>query len=71
MLIFFRHATGTLKPVLFERAGVASFEYVVLAACIVGVVASVFNADTRSTLTNALTTAMNTVLGALAAAVAG
>ncbi len=63
--------TSTLKQVLLDRHGVASFEYIVVAACIIGITSVVFNASTRSVLTNALTTAMNSVLAALAAAATG
>ncbi|QOZ52204.1 hypothetical protein [Bradyrhizobium sp. CCBAU 53338] len=54
-----------------DKGGVVSFEYVVLAACIIAVVGSVFNNGAGGVIKNTLTTALNTIVSALNAAVGG
>jgi hypothetical protein len=48
-----------------DKDGVISFEYVVLAACIVGVVLLVFGTGNTSVMYQALNNAINTIAGAV------
>jgi Flp pilus assembly pilin Flp len=48
-----------------DKDGVISFEYVVLAACIVGVVLLVFGTGNQSVMYNALNNAITTIANAV------
>jgi pilus assembly protein Flp/PilA len=51
-----------------DQRGVVSFEYVIVAACIVGAVAAVFGTDTGAGVGLALSTALGKVTAALGSA---
>ncbi|MDN5005299.1 hypothetical protein ACFQZO_31045 [Bradyrhizobium sp. GCM10027634] len=58
-----------LKRLSADRKGVVSFEYVVVAACVVGGAAVVFGADTAGGVTAALTNALSAIEAAIATAI--
>jgi hypothetical protein len=59
MLRSYIKAAAALTQLLTDRKGVVSFEYVIVAACIVATVGAAFNTGTSdligTTLTNAIT----------------
>lgn len=70
MLRGFVEVADALKCLRKRRDGVVSFEYVIMAACIVTTVAAAFNTAAGGTLRDALTGAISSILAAVAAAVA-
>jgi pilus assembly protein Flp/PilA len=71
MLRFFIQTIAEPLRAFPDNRGVASFEYVILAACIVAIVGGVFNAGTSDSIKSTLTNALNTVSAAVASAVGG
>jgi pilus assembly protein Flp/PilA len=69
MLKFLFDTTGA--RLLSDQRGVTSFEYVILAACIVAIVSSVFNGGASDSIKNTLTNALNTIGAAVISAVGG
>ncbi|WP_439374533.1 hypothetical protein [Bradyrhizobium sp. DASA03120] len=68
MLKYYTKTTGELKRLWTDKDGVVSFEYIIVAFCVVAAVAAVFGTGTSAGIGNALNTAMGHVLDAFAAA---
>ena len=62
MLTYYVKTTEALKRLRKDAAGVVSFEYIIVAFCVVAAVAAVFGAGTTTGIGNALNTAMKNVL---------
>ncbi|MDH2356867.1 hypothetical protein AB8Z38_34740 [Bradyrhizobium sp. LLZ17] len=61
-------AKETVRLLRRDRDGVVSFEYVIVAACIVAAVAAAFGTTTSSGIGQALTTAIGTITTAVTTA---
>jgi pilus assembly protein Flp/PilA len=68
MTKFYIKATEALKSLRADQAGVVSFEYVIVAACIVASVAAAFGIDGNGAISGALTGAIGVIVGMLPAA---
>ena len=68
MLKYCVKTTEALKRLRKDAAGVVSFEYIIVAFCVVAAVAAVFGTGTGTGIGNALNTAMGHVLDTFAAA---
>ncbi|WP_308284970.1 hypothetical protein [Bradyrhizobium ivorense] len=62
--------TETFKRLRDNQDGVVSFEYVIVAACIVAAVAAAFGAGGTGPIVDALSTAISTVASKVQSAVA-
>jgi Flp pilus assembly pilin Flp len=62
---FFVKGREAVRRLVADKDGVISFEYVVLAACIVGVVLLVFGTGNQSVMYNALNNAITTIANAV------
>jgi hypothetical protein len=71
MLRFCIGASDALESLRSEAKGTASFEYVVVAACIVTVVGTAFNAGAGGPIKATLTDALTAISVAFAATVGG
>ena len=69
MLGYYVKTIEALKCLGTDQDGMVSFEYVIVAACMVTAVVAAFGAGTASTITTALTNGMNAVLTIVATAV--
>ena len=69
MLKYYIKTTEALKRLRTDNDGVVSFEYIIVAFCVVAAVAAVFGTGTGTGIGNALNTAMTNVLNTFAAAV--
>jgi pilus assembly protein Flp/PilA len=69
MLRSFFKTTEALKRMRTDRDGVVSFEYVIVAACIVAAVAAAFGTTTASGIGQVLTTAITAIGTAVTTAV--
>jgi pilus assembly protein Flp/PilA len=58
--IYFKAADG-LKRLRADQEGLVSFEYMIVAACIITAVSAAFNTGGTVSITNALTTGINTI----------
>ena len=65
MLKFYVRSREAMRRLVTDNEGVISFEYVVLAACIVGVVLAVFGGSTNSVMYQALNNAITTIANAV------
>jgi pilus assembly protein Flp/PilA len=65
MLKFYIQTSEVLKSLRADKSGVVSFEYVIVAACVVGAVIAAFGTGSTSTIK----TALSTVLGLITTAV--
>ena len=65
MSAFYVKIQEALRSLVTDNRGVISFEYVVLAACIVGVVLLVFGTGNQSVMYNALNNAITTIANAV------
>lgn len=61
----FRSATEALKQLRADKEGVVSFEYVIVAACVVTVVIAVFNGNGAGTIRGALNTGLTAITTAI------
>ena len=61
-------STEALKQLRADKKGVVSFEYVIVAACIVGAVAAAFGTNAAGGIGGALTTAIGKITAAVTAA---
>ena len=68
MLKYYIKSTEALKRLRTDNDGVVSFEYVIVAACIVAAVAAAFGTDATTGIGAALTTAIGKVTAAVTAA---
>ena len=64
MLKYYVKTTETLKRLRTDADGVVSFEYIIIAFCIVAAVAAVFGTGTATGFGGALKTALGNVLAA-------
>lgn len=69
MLRYYFRAAGALGRLRTDKGGVVSYEYVIVAFCIVAAAAAVFNATTTTSVSGALNTGLGNVTGSFAAAV--
>ena len=69
-----KHYINTREALLrlrTDKDGVVSFEYVIVAACVVGAVALAFGTGTTGNITVALTAAIKSITTAVTTAAAG
>ncbi|MCC8952383.1 hypothetical protein H8B02_02580 [Bradyrhizobium sp. Pear77] len=69
MLKLYVQTTESIKRLASDKDGVVSFEYVIVAACIVAAVAAAFGTDTTKGIGKALSTAIASISTALTTAV--
>jgi len=62
-------STDALKRLRTDKGGVVSFEYVMVAACIVGAVSAAFGTNAGGAVATALTSGISTISAAISAAV--
>jgi Flp pilus assembly pilin Flp len=62
MLKLYIKTTEALKSLRADKAGVVSFEYVIVAACIVASVVIAFGTDAGGNIATALTNAINAII---------
>ena len=70
MLKYYIKTTEALKRLRDDKAGVVSFEYVIVAACIVGSVGLAFGTGAGGAITTALSDAIAAIVAKVAAATA-
>ncbi len=70
MLKYYIKTTEALKRLRDDKAGVVSFEYVIVAACIVGAVGLAFGTGAGGAITTALSDAIAAIVAKVAAATA-
>jgi pilus assembly protein Flp/PilA len=68
MLKYYVKTTEALKNLRSDTAGVVSFEYVIVAACIVGAVGLAFGTGTGGAITKALSDAIAAIVAKVALA---
>ena len=68
MLKYYIKTTEALKNLRADKDGVVSFEYVIVAACIVGAVSLAFGKDTTTGIGKVLSTAITAIGTAVTAA---
>lgn len=68
MLRYYFRTSETLKLLRGDTAGVVSFEYVILAGCVVAAVATAFGTDATSGIGLALQNSISAVASYIAAA---
>jgi pilus assembly protein Flp/PilA len=68
MLKYYIKTSEALNRLRTDKDGVVSFEYVIVAACIVAAVAAAFGTDATTGIGAALTTAIGKVTAAVTAA---
>ncbi len=68
MLKYCIKTTEAVKSLRADQAGVVSFEYVIVAACIVGAVVAAFGTGAGGAIATALTTGITAVTTAFTAA---
>ena len=71
MLELFHSATQALKQLRADQDGVVSFEYIIVAVCIIGAVSAVFGIGAQGAIGQALTGGINAITAAFQAAIAG
>ncbi|WP_371424837.1 hypothetical protein [Tardiphaga sp.] len=69
MLQYYRKATEALKNLHTDEGGVVSFEYIIVAACIIGAVAAAFGTGATGAIGTALSGGITAVTTAFTAAV--
>lgn len=69
MLKYYIKTTEALKRLRTDRDGVVSFEYVIVAACIVAAVAAAFGTAGSGNIFNALSSAITTIASKVSSAV--
>jgi hypothetical protein len=69
MLKLYIKTTEALKSLCADKAGVVSFEYVIVAACIVAAVAAAFGTDATKGIGKALSDAIDAISAKVTAAV--
>lgn len=69
MLKSYIKVTEALKSLRNDQAGVVSFEYVIVAACVVAAVIAAFGASGTGPITTALESAITTISSSVNAAV--
>ena len=69
MLKYYVRTAEALKRLSADKDGVVSFEYIIVAFCVVAAVAAVFGASGSNGIQGALNTALGTVVSKFTAAV--
>jgi pilus assembly protein Flp/PilA len=69
MLKVYIQTTEALKSLRADQAGVVSFEYVIVAACVVGAVALAFGTGAAGNIATALSDAITAIAAKVTAAV--
>lgn len=69
MLKFFIETKEALKQLGTDQDGVVSFEYIIVAACIIGAVSAAFGTGTGGAIATALTGGITKITAAFTAAV--
>jgi pilus assembly protein Flp/PilA len=69
MLKYYVKATETLKNLRSDTAGVVSFEYIIVAACIIGAVAAAFGTGATGAIGQALSSGITSITASFTAAV--
>ena len=69
MLRYYVKATEALKRLRTDKDGVVSFEYVIVAACIIGAVVAAFGTGAGGAIATALTGGITSIVGQFNAAV--
>jgi len=62
MLKYYVKCTEALRNVRGDKRGVVSFEYIIVAACVVAAVAAVFTTNTGAGIGQALSTGLNAII---------
>ena len=65
MLKYYIKTTEALRRLRADQDGIVSFEYVVVAFCIVAKILIVFGTGGNSTISNALNTSINSIVNQL------
>jgi pilus assembly protein Flp/PilA len=69
MLKFYVNAREAVERLRTDKDGVVSFEYIIVAACVVGAVAAAFGTGAAGGIGTALTTGLTAVTTAFTAAI--
>ena len=69
MLKYYVETTVALKNLRTDQDGVVSFEYIIVAACIIGAVAAAFGTGAGGAIATALSAGITAITGAFTAAV--
>ena len=69
MLKYYIKTTEALKHLRTDQDGVVSFEYIIVAACIIGAVVAAFGTGTGGAIATALSGGITAIVGAFNAAV--
>ncbi|MDA9393965.1 hypothetical protein WN73_26030 [Bradyrhizobium sp. CCBAU 45394] len=69
MLTYYIETREALKRLRTDQDGVVSFEYIIVAVCIIGAVSAVFGGGATGKIGAALTTGITAITDAFAAAV--
>ncbi|GLR86592.1 hypothetical protein [Bradyrhizobium iriomotense] len=69
MLTYYIKTTEALKRLREDQDGVVSFEYIIVAACIIGAVVAAFGTGTGGAIATALTGGIAAITAAFTAAV--
>jgi len=69
MLKYYVKTTEALKRLRTDQDGVVSFEYIIVAACIIGAVVAAFGTGTGGAIATALTGGITSIVGQFNAAV--
>jgi pilus assembly protein Flp/PilA len=65
MLKYYIKVTEGFKNLCEDNKGVVSFEYIIVAACVVAAVAAVFSTDTTKGIGGALKTGLDSIISKL------
>ena len=68
MLKYYIKTTEAFKQLRADQDGVVSFEYIIVAACIIGAVAAAFGTGATGAIGTALTSGITAITGAFTAA---
>ena len=69
MLKYYIKTTEALKRLRTDQDGVVSFEYIIVAACIIGAVVAAFGTGSGGAIATALTGGITAIVGQFSAAV--
>jgi pilus assembly protein Flp/PilA len=69
MLKYYTETTEALKHLRTDQDGVVSFEYIIVAACIIGAVVAAFGTGTGGAIATALSGGITAITAAFTAAV--
>ncbi len=71
MLKYYVKASDLLQRLRTDKDGVVSFEYIIVAACIIGAVSAAFGTGAGGAIGTALTGGITSITGAFTTAVTG